>query len=382
MKIQTAGATGLIRSGCDIKCVGIKLALGTNPAGTARRLSAPILAFLVSMILIVTSMPGLALAAGPDFQIKDLTGVCCSGSGTTYTVHYSGGSNLQFSWTASLECGTFTPQGSSAFWAHPDPQLCETTVHQGTVSVTVSDATGSITCTDPGGSEGPPIPGSSCTSGIYSQGTSEFLLEASANLNATSGPIGHNFILHGAHGEDAGSINLLPGHINLIFQTNSISAISPLSGQSYISTTVTGFNFATQGSQGSLIFTLNGNPGTQGLFKVFIPNSFMPQPVTVTMDGSQVNPSYVTNSSGYVVDVENFHYSQHSLQISGTLSSGQSATGSQTQTSQSTTQSSASGGGGGIPEFPFQILATIAFTIFVVMSYVVVRRHTSHGPSE
>jgi cell volume regulation protein A len=49
---------------------------------------------------------------------------------------------LNFAWTNSTACGTFTADGDTATWNHPQPPCPDETFHPGSVTVTISDGAG------------------------------------------------------------------------------------------------------------------------------------------------------------------------------------------------------------------------------------------------
>lgn len=175
------------------------------------------------------------------------------------------------------------------------------------------------------------------------------------------------------------------------------------------------FRFDT--TSGSLTFTISGPAATRAVSNVTVPTALLTGPFTITLDGSPLTPLSTTTVASKGVTEIVVGYTQsgsnQKLVVTGTLqartvtttstssststatsatsastgttssltstvpSSSSSTTPATTASSQATTPSTAQTGGGGIPEFPFQIMAVTIFTLILFASYLVARRHAT-----
>jgi DNA-binding beta-propeller fold protein YncE len=82
---------------------------------------------------------------------------------------------------------------------------------------------------------------------------------------------------------------------------------------------------------------------------------------------------FVTNAGDSTVSV----ISESAPSTTITSTSTTPASTSQTVTATQTSASGTTGGGGGIPEFPYQLVAAAVFTVRLAASYLLLRRRTT-----
>lgn len=291
--------------------------------------------------------------------------------GTYYNATVNnGGTPWDYVWSANLECGTFTPLSPNStypgvFWAHPTPQYCDTTEHQGDVvlkAVYAINAGGvwsaSIwSCADRYGSESTTIHGSlggNCEYHTFPLQSSTFQgLAAKGQLalafsgatienqkyatwkpefsnapsvqppNSAVGSLQFNGIppppSGGSPFKGLQAQYLPASETSFGWITDQQTRTSPLTLETYYTTTV--INSTFNPGTNTLSLTLNETSGPKGFIDLFYSNQILMGPFTATLDGSLVAVNSSTDSSGNnEVSDGNIPNGIHTLNITGTSS--------------------------------------------------------------
>lgn len=152
------------------------------------------------------------------------------------------------------------------------------------------------------------------------------------------------------------------------WQTDLQYATSPITGESYPTTSVTGFSF--NATTHSMLFNITGTSSNQGFINILVPGQLLSGPFKATFDGNSIPISTTAQGNDTVVQAS-IHYSSHVLNVTGSSSPaldnavivmpGQSQAG--------TSAGGSTSGPTPTPEFPFP--ATIGLMTAAVFGAVI-----------
>ena len=154
------------------------------------------------------------------------------------------------------------------------------------------------------------------------------------------------------------------------WQTDPQSATSPLTGESYTTTSVTGFNFNS--TTHSMLFNITGTSSNQGFINILVPGQLLSGPFKATFDGNSIPISTTAQGNDTIIQTT-LHYSTHVLNVTGTsspaLDNAVIVIPGENSTSSTTIGNPSSSGPTPTPEFPFP--ATIGLMMAAVFSIVI-----------
>jgi len=337
--------------------------------------------------------------------ILSLNAKCCDGTGTDFSANMLQDSQVHWSitWSASVECGEFNVVSTSpphAFWYHPTPQLCKTDTHTGTVSLiasyfsSITNSYGAsvlnedrYTCTDSIGSPSDVVSGDSCTFQRTFWMKPTFVLGGDSILSTETlpKPINANPPSSQSSPSSSSTSSVANGVAQIAFplipsvskdqsavewQTDRQYATSPITGESYPTTSVTGFNFNS--TTHSMLFNITGTSSNQGFINILVPGQLLSGPFKATFDGNSIPISTTAQGNDTIIQTT-LHYSTHVLNVTGTsspaLDNAVIVIPGENSTSSTTIGNPSSSGPTPTPEFPFP--ATIGLMMAAVFSIVI-----------
>jgi hypothetical protein len=358
--------------------------------------------------------------------ILSLNAKCCDGFGTDYTATLLQDTTIDWSyiWASSLECGTFNVISHNpphAFWSHPTPDQCTTDTHSGTVTLSayhlsrVPNSHGNYyghghynvdiyRCTDSAGSPSNVVPGDSCTFERmldYQPTVSEFLGQ---NLTSYLEHPPKLIITNGNQPSSAGQLSpsspastssTVYGMVSMWFpfsasipqetgtvewQTDQQFAISPITGESYPTTSVTGFSF--NATTHSMLFNITGTSSKQGFINILVPGQLLTGPFNATYDGNPIPITTAAQGNDTIIQTT-LHYSTHVLNITGTsspaLDDAVFVIPGENSTSSTTIGNPSSSGPTPTPEFPFPaIMGLMMAAVFSIVIFISRKRMSSN----
>jgi hypothetical protein len=345
--------------------------------------------------------------------ILSLNAKCCDGYGTDYSATLLQGTQVKwdYDWVARVECGHFEVLSYNpphAFWHHPTPWQCDTDTHEGDVTLLAfaffDDNThtsfhisvDTYTCTDPNGSPSNVVPGDSCTfkREIFSRPDSVISENSVFAVKTLPKPINAN--TSSSPGQpSANTGNVVNGMAQLTFplipsisnatgtvewQTDQQFATSPITGESYPTTSVTGFDF--NAATHSMLFNITGTSSSKGFINILVPGQLLSGPFKATYDGNPIPISTTAQGNDTVIQTT-LHYSTHVLNVTGTsspaLDNAVFVIPGENSTSSTTIGNPSSSGPTPTPEFPFPaIMGLMVAAVFSMVIFISRKRMSSN----